>query len=161
MFQSSWSTRNALPSLFYYTLGNIFFVTNFLSGIIGGNPQLNLRKDCANITCPLGILCPDCSTVPTPLLHKFIECKRHQPSILTAIGLVDNSFSAHLDIWRKRSIPKITTLHQPRFQPRFQAESMLSLLLKNCVKTEISKYYYLRSRNMIEFWLNQQRAYLR
>ena len=76
----------------------ILYVTKNLSRIIGGRPQFNLRKDCANIPGPLVILCPDCSTVTTPLFHKFIEFKRYKPSILTAIGLVDNSFLANLDI---------------------------------------------------------------
>ena len=76
----------------------ILYVTKNLSRIIGGRPQFNLRKDCANIPGPLGILCQDCSTVPTPLFNKFIEFKRHRPSILVAIGLVDNYFSAHLAI---------------------------------------------------------------
>ena len=76
----------------------IFYVTKILSRIIGGHPQLNLRKDYANIPGPIGIICPDCSTVPTPLFQKFIEFKRHQPSIIIDIGLVDNSLSAHLAI---------------------------------------------------------------
>ena len=71
--------------LFYYTLGThpkiysvktpptihsqhywqmlVFYVTKSLARIIGGHPQLNLRKDCVNIPDPLGMLCPDCSTV--------------------------------------------------------------------------------------------------
>ena len=107
MFQSSWSTRNAFSSLLYYTLGThpeiyrvqtpstihsqrywqmlIFYVTKSLARIIGGHPQLNFRKHCVNIPDPLGMLCPDCSNVPSALFQKIIGFKRHQPSILNAI----------------------------------------------------------------------------